>query len=252
MLLGLTPPYTATGRSALVAPPPWHFAGQILSLAFPVDADRARDFTPANVRATGRAAIHVCEWQATSDGSELLDPVYAQYRELFTLIEVGDDDRTHWHCPFIYVDQDISMARGWLQGWPKKLGSIAMTRAYALDHPAAANPVAGTRLAASLAVKDRRLADIQIRLTGAPAEPIGFLAGPVIGQVATPSLLYPQATRPVRTRVSQRVDGPAYGATGQLHLYPAPRDELAELAPSLVTAASLSTLGLTFAGIEAA
>ena len=31
-------------------------------------------------------------------------------------------------CPLIYVDQDVSMLRGLLQGWPKKMGSTWLTR----------------------------------------------------------------------------------------------------------------------------
>lgn len=38
-------------------------------------------------------------------------------------------------CPLIYVDQDASMLRGLLQGWPKKMGSTWITRSYPLDHP---------------------------------------------------------------------------------------------------------------------
>ena len=31
-------------------------------------------------------------------------------------------------CPFIWVNQDFAMARGWIQGYPKKLGDVWMTR----------------------------------------------------------------------------------------------------------------------------
>ena len=37
--------------------------------------------------ATGRAAFHVADWQATTDGSEHLGPVYAKYRECLVLLE---------------------------------------------------------------------------------------------------------------------------------------------------------------------
>ena len=27
-------------------------------------------------------------------------------------------------CPYIWVDRDFALVRGWIQGFPKKLGSI--------------------------------------------------------------------------------------------------------------------------------
>ena len=140
-LQGLTSPYTPSGCSALVPPPPWHYAGDVVSLALDVDQGRADALLPDGFgRATGHAYGHFCEWQATTDGSELLDPVYAQYREFFILIEAERDGALALFCPFIYVDQDISMVRGLLQGWPKKMGSVWVTRSYEDlgDHPAAA------------------------------------------------------------------------------------------------------------------
>jgi hypothetical protein len=82
MLNGFTPPYTPSAKSSLVFPPPWHYAGQVLSLAYTVDRAAAQSLLSDSFgQATGNAAGHFCEWQATTDGSELIDPVYAQYKE---------------------------------------------------------------------------------------------------------------------------------------------------------------------------
>jgi hypothetical protein len=111
MLAGFISPYTPSAQSSLLPPPPWHYAGQVLSLLFEVDSATAQCLLPDGFgRAVGRAAVHFCEWQWTTDGSELLDPIYAQYKEFVALIEV---ERNHegpaLYCPFIYVDQDLSM-----------------------------------------------------------------------------------------------------------------------------------------------
>src|SRR5438552_18289630 len=160
MLAGFISPYTPSAQSSLLPPPPWHYAGQVLSLLFEVDSATAQCLLPDGFgRATGCAAAHFCEWQWTTDGSELLDPIYAQYKEFVALIEVERDGGPVFYCPFIYVDQDLSMIRGHLQGMPKKLACIWMTRNYELDHPAAARMEIGCRIGASLAVKDRRLAE---------------------------------------------------------------------------------------------
>ncbi len=252
MLSGFTPPYTPSGCSSLVPAPPWHYAGQVMSLAFQVDREAGQSFLPDGFgAATGSAACHFCEWQSTTDGSELLDPIYAQYKEFFVLIEADRGGARAFYCPFIYVDQDLSMVRGWLQGWPKKVGSVWMTRSYDLDHPAAAPVREGTRFGASLSVKDRRLAEATITLSGRTVEPIGFLAMPTFGLVGSPTLVgWPSAgeKKLARAAVELTTRGPAYGATGALQLFESPRDELSALRPRSVTAASLSTFALTVVG----
>uniref|UniRef100_UPI0022EA9086 acetoacetate decarboxylase family protein n=1 Tax=Falsiroseomonas oryzae TaxID=2766473 RepID=UPI0022EA9086 len=159
MLAGFAPPYTPSGRSTLLPPPPWHYAGTVLSVAYgAADPAAAASLLPAGFgRATGRCVVHACEWQATTDGTELLDPVQAQYREMIFLVEAERAEGLAVFCPFIYVDQDVALVRGWLQGWPKKFGSVWMTRSYgpAVGGPAAAPRAAGTRIGATLAAKDR-------------------------------------------------------------------------------------------------
>src|SRR5512141_1681323 len=183
MLKGFTPPFTPRGLASLVPPPPCHSAGWLLNVDFECDERSAAGFVPAQLGvATGRGAIHFADWQATTDGSELLDPIFSQYRETIVVLELERPDGTAANfCPLIYVDQDVSLLRGLLQGWPKKLGSTWITRSLPLDHPAAAPLRAGTRLGASLGVKDRRLAEARLVLTGRPGEPIGFAARPTWG-----------------------------------------------------------------------
>ncbi|HTH15017.1 MAG TPA: acetoacetate decarboxylase family protein [Magnetospirillum sp.] len=256
MLNGLTPPYTPSGRSALVAPPPWHYAGQILSLAFAVDAAAAQSLLPDGFgTATGRAIGHFCDWQATTDGWELEDPAYAQYREFFVLIEAERGGGSGLYCPFIYVDQDISLARGWLQGWPKKLGSVWVTRSYDLDHPAAAPRKAGTRLGATLAVKDRRLAEAVVSLDGSDGKRLGFLATPTFGLIAQPSLVGGASSgTPIlaRATVENMVAGSFVGGSATLAFLPSPRDELSLLAPKGAAEASIGNVAFTITGAVAA
>ncbi|ALG10121.1 acetoacetate decarboxylase family protein [Kibdelosporangium phytohabitans] len=251
-LTGFTGPYTPSGRSALISAPPWHYAGQVMSLELEFARDAAQSLLPHSFTATGEGAAHFCDWQFTTDGTELLDPVYAQYKEHIVLVEAERSGQRVFYCPFIYVDQDLSLARGWLQGWPKKIGSVWITRSYELEHPAAAPHRAGVRLGASLAVKDRRLAEAAITLTGEPAEPIGFLAAPTYGQVATPTLLggTPDRGTPTTARalVSDKLIGTAHGATGELRFHPSPRDEVSLLEPERVVRASTCTVALTVVG----
>ncbi|MEY8096943.1 acetoacetate decarboxylase family protein [Falsihalocynthiibacter sp. S25ZX9] len=254
MFTGFTPPYSDTGKSSLVTAPPWHYAGRVMSFAVDVDKEASARFLPEGFgKPTGRAFGHFCEWQATTDGSELLDPAYALYDEFFYLLEAEHEGQKRLFCPFIYVTQDISMVRGLLQGWPKKMASVRIARSYDLDHPAAGKIQKDTRLGATVAVKDRRLAEAELRLTGEISEPIGFLATPTLGLVGHPTLIGGPDSgshRLVRQDVSEKLVGDVYGATGELRVLPAPRDELSDIAPLRTTEATLCALALTVVGVQ--
>jgi hypothetical protein len=252
VLNGFTPPFTPSGHSALLPAPPWHYAGNVLSLAFPVDAKAAQSLLPDGFgQATGQAYGHFCDWQATTDGSELIDPAYAQYKEFFVLVEVQRAGNPALYCPFIYVDQDISLVRGLLQGWPKKLGSVWITRSYGLDHPAAAPLSAGTKMGGTLAVKDRRLAEASVTLTGQPGDKMGFLAIPTFALIAQPTLLGRPDPGPkilARATIENAVLGSFHAGTGHIRFLESPRDELALLAPQGPAKASFGSFAMTISG----
>jgi hypothetical protein len=253
MLKGFTPPFTPKGLAALVAPPPWHYAGWVLSVEFECSAGRAAAFVPGALgAATGRGTVHFAEWQATTDGSELLDPIQAQYRETIVVLELDRPDGTRANfCPLIYVDQDVSLLRGLLQGWPKKAGSTWLTRSLPLEHLAAAPLRAGTRLGASLSVKDRRLVEARLELTGAAGEPLGFLARPTYGTVGWADLTRPgepPELRHVRPAVGGKVASGWHDATAELAFLPVPREELSDLDLRCAVRASAGWVGITIAG----
>jgi Acetoacetate decarboxylase (ADC) len=256
MLRGFTPPFTPRGLASLVPPPPWHYAGWLLSVEFECDQARAAQFTPTSLGvATGRGTVHFAEWQATTDGSELLDPIQSQYRETIVVLELARPDGTHVNfCPLIYVDQDVSMVRGLIQGWPKKMGSIWLTRSLPLEHPAAAPVREGTRLAATLTVKDRRLIEARLELTGRTGEALGFAAAPTYGTVGFPDLTHPDRPPDLRhlcSAVTGRVGNGWHEARAQLSFFETPREELADLRLHRATRASAGWLGITITGAAA-
>lgn len=250
-----TAPFTASGRAALVQPPPWYYAGWLLNVEFQFDAANASPLLPPAVgRPVGTGCVHFADWQAcTAGGHELLDPVLAQYRETIVVLQVERPDGSPGvYCPAIWVDQDTSLLRGLLQGWPKKMGSTWLTRCLPLDHPAAAPLRAGSRLGASLAVKDRRLLEARATLTGAAGRPMGFLASPSVGAVGWPDLRQPgrlPAPLLVRPDIGQRIDSGWHQATAELRLMePHPTEEIHLLGELQATEASVGWLGLTVSG----
>jgi acetoacetate decarboxylase len=94
----------------------------------------------------------------------LTDPARYQYREAFVLVEAVFNGTPVNYCPYIFVDNDAAMARGWAQGYPKKLGSVYQTRSFSAPSPAAAPLAKGSRFGASVAAHGERLATARIQL----------------------------------------------------------------------------------------
>ncbi len=246
-------PFTTTGRSALLRPPPWRYAGWLLNIAFRFDAIAAVPLVPDAVgRPVGTGCVHFADWQACTDGHELLDPVLSQYRETIVVLEVERPDGSRcMYSPAIWVDQDISMVRGLLQGWPKKFGSTWLTRSLPLDHPAAAPLRKGSKLGASLAVKDRRLLEAHAEFTGQPGRPLGFLAHSTVGAVGWADLRkphqFPELTL-VKPDIVERTGGPWHEVSASLYVALHPGEDLGLLGDLVVEDASAGWQGLTVLG----
>jgi acetoacetate decarboxylase len=166
MLTGYTLPRTPKGTSSLAPMPPWHYVGNCLAVEYEADAQAVQSFLPPGLEFhSAQCAAYFVEWQyASESGEEFLDPVRSQYRETIFLLSASYEGEPCAYCPFIWVDQDVSMMRGFAQGWPKQFGSTWITRSY--DLPSKATPVLGPggRFGATLTVKDRRLVEAVVTL----------------------------------------------------------------------------------------
>ncbi|PZS04031.1 MAG: acetoacetate decarboxylase, partial [Chloroflexi bacterium] len=106
------------------------------------------------------------DWQSASDDlHELSDPIQSQYHEFFIVVGCRYQGRPASRCVYIWVDKDFAMYRGWIQGFPKKLGSIHMTRTMPVGK-AACKLQPGTRFGATCTANDRQIARAVVTLTG--------------------------------------------------------------------------------------
>jgi acetoacetate decarboxylase len=251
-LAGYSLPLTRTGRSSLVPPPPWHYSGDFLVVEYRCDPEAARAFLPPELDAgdaIGSAAAIFVDWQSCSESrEELLDPVRAQYKEFFVVLACSYRDEPVTRCPFMWVDKGMPLVRGLIQGFPKKPGSIWMTRPVTVGK-AGPRLEAGGRFGASLAAGDRRLAEATLTLTALSEE------GPTVN---SPPLwntrLFPAwgEDEPLFEHVwaggSDREISPIWEGDATLRLFDAPADELAELAPVEVGKGFWFSFGYTVEG----
>src|SRR6201994_1673405 len=168
MLKGFTVPKSPFGQAALTPPPPWHYAGDVVGVEFWADADATAATLPDGLsrdpKSNGRAVMMFLDWQFTAQDDEYLDPARYQYREASVLVDAMYRDTPVMWCPYIYVDNDAALGRGWTQGFPKKLGSIFQTRTYAAVNPASAPVEVGGQFGASLSAHGQCLAQARITL----------------------------------------------------------------------------------------
>jgi Acetoacetate decarboxylase (ADC) len=240
MLRGYSVPRSPEGRSSLVPAPPWHYVGDFFVLEYWADPAAAAAVLPPGVEPhpdPGRCAALFVDWQSCSEsGAELDDPIRSQYHEFFVVVNGLLDGEPVTTCPYIWVDRDFALARGWIQGFPKKLGSIHMTRHFPLTSRAAGALEAGARYAGTLAAGDRRLAFGAVTLERETAEGPTHNDPPLVNVRHFPRLEAGRHEEPavhelVRARGRDRSISPIWEGKAELELYPAPNEELAALAP---------------------
>ena len=135
MLQGFTYPLTPQGKSTLNPPPPWSYSADFLNIEFWSHPAAVAALLPPGLEpdpsANGHGNALFYDWQFSGDNEAYLAPARYQYREFFILVEALYEGKPVASCPSIFVDNDAAMARGWTQGYPKRLGQVFQTRYYA-------------------------------------------------------------------------------------------------------------------------
>ena len=256
---GYSLPLSPEGRSSLVPPPPWHYVGDFLVLEYWADPDAVRAVLPPGLEPHpdgGRAAALFVDWQSRSEhGGELVDPARSQYREFFIVVNALLDGEEVTTCPFIWVDQDFALARGWIQGFPKKLGEVWMTRTYQLACRAAPGIAAGSAFGGTCSARGHALARARLTLE-APSEEGSLHTAPSIVNVRHfPRLAAgrhddPQVHELVRSRSRDRSVSEIWEGAAELELFDAPGEEHTMLAPVDVVRGYRFTFAYTVDDLE--
>ena len=253
---GFFAPRTPTGKSAIAPEMPWFYSGNLLTVEYRTDPKNVKALLPNGIELTdedpGAVAIIWADWQSCSQSKlELLDPLRSQYLEAFAVIRCKYKGETYSRCVAIWVTKDFSLARGWFQGYPKKFGSIGVTRIF--NHGKASPRLeAGAKLGATLSAYDHRLASAVVTLRE-PSETNGF----VNGHAMLHSRFMPSITKDAGLSMDQLITmhgidadlGQAWKGDAELVLGDSQWDELGSILPvKKILGGYDREVGVTFAG----
>jgi hypothetical protein len=201
MLKGFTTPRSPLGASALVPPPPWHFAGDVLAVEFWNDPDVSAHTLPAGVELDkdrlGHCVALFTDYQFTAQNDEYLDPARYQSRGFSVLVDaVWKGKRIAW-CPYCYADNDAALMRGWIQGYPRKFGAVHQTRTFSAANPASAQLMHDSRFSACMSAHGRLLVQARVTLREKAEHLVGMLDRHIVGRRYFPRLSAGLHDRPI-------------------------------------------------------
>jgi acetoacetate decarboxylase len=210
----------------------------MVTVEYRTDPDGIRQLLPEGIELApddpGRVALIWADWQSCSDSfDELLDPVRSQYKEAFFVIRCSWDGRLWSRSPFIWVDKDFAMVRGYHQGYPKKLGDIWMTRPVVVGR-AGPRVEQGGRFGATISASGRRLAEAIVTLDAPDDTPGRVNAHPMLHNRVMPAIETDGSDALDELVTMSGYDGEVsdvWSGRAELILHDTPTDELSLLAP---------------------
>ena len=146
--------------------------------------------------ANGHANACFYDWQFSGNDDEYLDPARYQYREFFLLVDALFQGKPVSYCPYIFVDNDAAIARGWTQGYPKRLGQVFQTRYYAATGKAGPALAPGSKFAGSATSAGQRLAEAIVTLREPVTDMSLLKQRPVVNLLHTPRLAADKRDKP--------------------------------------------------------
>ncbi len=237
---GFNYPLTPKGQSTLNPRPPWYYSADFLNIEFWAEPSAVAALLPAgldpDLSAKGRCNGLFYDWQFSGDNEEYLDPARYQYREFFILVDALYAGKPVAYCPYIFVDNDAALARGWTQGYPKRLGQVFQTRYHAATGKAGPALAPGSKFAGSLTAGGQRLAEGVVTLREPVADLSQLKERPVVNLLHYPRLAAEKQDKPAIHELVENVPHSvkieqAWRGEGSLTLPVCRGEEISDLAP---------------------
>lgn len=240
MLKGFNYPLTPKGKSTLNPLPPWHYSSDFLDIEFWSEPSAVAALLPPGLdldpSAKGHCNALFYDWQFSGENEEYLDPARYQYREFFILVDALFKDRPVSYCPYIFVDNDAALARGWTQGYPKRIAKVFQTRYHAATGKAGPALAPGSKFAGSVSSAGQRLAEGLVTLKEPVTDRSHLKQRPVVNLLHCARLAADQQDKPPIHELVENVPRDvkieqAWVGEGFLVLPVCKSEELSDLAP---------------------
>ncbi|MCW1969154.1 MAG: acetoacetate decarboxylase family protein [Anaerolineae bacterium] len=253
-LKGFTFPLSPDGRAGIVPPPPWHYSGDFLLVEYRTNPDNVIALLPPELEPAddpGAVAAIFADWQSCSaDYHELVDPIQCQYKEFFLVVGGKYKGQPVSRCVYIWVDKDFAMFRGYIQGFPKKHGSIHITRVFPTGK-ASPQIAPGGRFGATCTANDRQIARATVTLRQVSKDGPKVNAPPMYNTRHFPAAagLQPSVHELVRSGGYDRYFTECWEGDADLRLYDDTIEDLQAIAPKEIIKGFRFSFGYTVDGV---
>jgi len=131
-----TLPISRSGKSQVVPPPPWIYGIEMIGVKAYFEQSKLKDLVPPPLYIVdGEGFVYVAKIYTVSGNRwEMLyeDPEETKYMEAAVALKVKYNGNIYTYFPYMWVDKDLPLIRGWLLGYPKKLAFISMSEFHKL------------------------------------------------------------------------------------------------------------------------
>ena len=264
-LKGFCYPVSPEGKASLLGNFPWHYGTEYLNIAYHADPAAIEKWLPEPLTLSkvnpDMAYVAFSNWTSVWDDHKDLyweNPERCQYKEAAVWVNCNYEGMEAQMCLPIWVNNDFTMARGWMMGFPKKLGQVSITELNAYN-PGLPKEGPGAKITGTVASHGERLikGTITIERAGTMADlpkPMGL---PLIHLRHFPSLV-PGAKPSVCELVklgatNKQADPVVWVGKGDLEFYPSDLEEHMPLGPvskDAIVGAYWFRNGYTFDGAE--
>ena len=163
-------PFIFGGMDSIVDPGPWHYGVDYLAVYFRADPRVLQRLLPDFLKAgDGVCVAFISEFVSVSESKPeaLFDvPEKTLYREAAVGVGCVWKEKSGVFFPIMWVDQDWSLARGWLNGYAKRLADqIVMSRLHPMN-PGIKPMGRGTKLAGYCVNDGSKVLSVKVRVDG--------------------------------------------------------------------------------------
>ena len=254
-LKGYMLPLSPGGKASLLDAPPWHYGGDVMHLVFKTDPAKARALLPEPLELgtnPGEGAVWFVEWVSVSEANPdlaFINPERSIYHECIIMRRCQFEGTPGDYVPYIWVDNDFTLMRGFVQGFPKKLGRVHVTKLHPLT-PKVGGKKPGARMKGICVAHEERIVEGSLTLReqvgpeGVPAVKFFLMRHfPDYENPAKPLVHDLTVSSVVDARVAD-----AWAGDADIAFAPSPFEEVADLAPIEVGGGFAFSMGITITG----